>query len=130
MLLPSGNDAATALASHFGKLLSCMYSSQQHNPVASRFENLKEFYYIQYNNDSIKMFMFLMNRMSSDMGMKDTHFENPTGLQHQKSHSTAYDMALLSTTFSAQQTLMSIVQKKNHSYNIFNHRLCTSKYCF
>jgi D-alanyl-D-alanine carboxypeptidase (penicillin-binding protein 5/6) len=27
MLLPSGNDAATALANHFGKLLSCMYNS-------------------------------------------------------------------------------------------------------
>lgn len=27
MLLPSGNDAAMALAHHFGKFLSCMYSS-------------------------------------------------------------------------------------------------------
>lgn len=27
MMLPSGNDAAIALAMHFGKFLSCMYSS-------------------------------------------------------------------------------------------------------
>lgn len=29
MLLPSGNDAAVALANHFGKFASCMYSSLQ-----------------------------------------------------------------------------------------------------
>lgn len=96
--------------------------------MASRFDSLKEYYDENYKNDSVKLFMFVMNRMANEMGMKNTHFENPTGLQHQKSRSTAYDMALLSTAFAGHPTLMAVVQKKNYHYTVYNNRLCTSKY--
>ena len=71
--------------------------------------------------------MFVMNRMATELGMKNTHFENPTGLQHQKSRSTAYDIALLTSAFSNHQTLMAVTQKKNYHYTVYNNRLCTSK---
>ncbi|CAM6002177.1 unnamed protein product [Sphagnum balticum] len=121
MLLPSGNDAATALANHFGKFLSCMYSSQQYQPLASRFDALKEYYDEHYKNDSVKLFMFVMNRMAKEIGIKDTHFENPTGLQHKKSYSTAYDMAVLSSAFASHPNLMAVVQKKNYHYSVYNN---------
>lgn len=104
-----------------------MYSSQEHRPVATRFDSLKEFYDQHYKVDSTKLFMFIMNRLVGEIGMKNTHFENPTGLQHQKSYSTAYDMALLSTAFAGHPTLLAIVQKKNYHYTVYNNRLCTSK---
>lgn len=128
MLLPSGNDAASALASYFGKFLSCMYNGEESHPLASKFELLKEYYDVNYKDNSIKLFMFEMNRIAGEIGLKDTYFQNPTGLQHQNSYSTAYDMALLSVIFSSNQTLRNITSKKIYYYEIYNQRLCTRKY--
>jgi len=36
-----------------------------------------------------------MNKHSFKIGLKNTHFANPTGLSNSKNYSTAYDMALL-----------------------------------
>ncbi|RSK52027.1 D-alanyl-D-alanine carboxypeptidase family protein [Bacillus canaveralius] len=45
---------------------------------------------------SLDGFVFLMNEKAKEIGMTDTHFENPHGLDdHEKHYSTAYDMALL-----------------------------------
>lgn len=41
-------------------------------------------------------FVFLMNEKAEQIGMKNTHFANPHGLDdHEEHYSTAYDMALL-----------------------------------
>ncbi len=40
-------------------------------------------------------FADLMNQMAQRLGMKDTHFMNPTGLPHPNHYSSAYDMAIL-----------------------------------
>ena len=39
-------------------------------------------------------FVALMNRRAAELGMKDTSFANPSGLNDEKHFSTAYDMAL------------------------------------
>ena len=45
---------------------------------------------------SIEGFVYLMNEKAKQIGMKDTHFSNPHGLDGDGSHySSAYDMALL-----------------------------------
>ncbi len=45
---------------------------------------------------SLDGFVFLMNQKAEEIGMKNTHFENPHGLDdHENHYSTAYDMALL-----------------------------------
>ncbi|WKB37104.1 D-alanyl-D-alanine carboxypeptidase family protein [Terrilactibacillus sp. S3-3] len=38
---------------------------------------------------------FMMNEKAREIGMHDTHFDNPNGLDSQTHYSTAYDMALL-----------------------------------
>lgn len=45
---------------------------------------------------SVDGFVFLMNQRAKEIGMKNTHFANPHGLDDSNNHySTAYDMALL-----------------------------------
>jgi len=41
------------------------------------------------------VFVQMMNREAQQLGMKDTHFMNPTGLPDPKHYSTAYDLTLL-----------------------------------
>ena len=44
---------------------------------------------------SVEDFTVMMNERAASLGMKNTHFCNPNGLQDEKHVSTAYDMALL-----------------------------------
>jgi D-alanyl-D-alanine carboxypeptidase len=63
LFLPSGNDAALALANHVGR-------------------------------GNIGAFIDLMNQEARALGMYDTQFVNPHGLDSRGLYSTAYDMAL------------------------------------
>lgn len=50
----------------------------------------------EYVGGSVDGFVFLMNQKAKEIGMRNTHFANPHGLDDQGNHySTAYDMALL-----------------------------------
>ncbi|MEI2358282.1 D-alanyl-D-alanine carboxypeptidase family protein [Mesobacillus zeae] len=45
---------------------------------------------------SLDGFVYMMNQKAEEIGMKNTHFANPHGLDdHENHHSTAYDMAIL-----------------------------------
>jgi len=37
-----------------------------------------------------------MNELSKEIGLKNTHFDNPHGLNPKENYSTAYDLCLLS----------------------------------
>lgn len=43
----------------------------------------------------IREFAVLMNRRAAEIGMKDTHFVTPSGLDDKQHYTTAYDMGLL-----------------------------------
>lgn len=45
---------------------------------------------------SEKNFVELMNRRAEQLGMKDTHFDNPHGLETETHYTSAYDLALVS----------------------------------
>lgn len=62
LLLPSGNDAAIALADHVG--------------------------------GSIPQFAAMMNAKVAELGLEDTHFVNPHGLDADGHYSSAYDLAV------------------------------------
>ncbi|MED3961898.1 D-alanyl-D-alanine carboxypeptidase family protein [Niallia taxi] len=50
----------------------------------------------EYVGGSLDGFVYLMKQKAEEIGMKDTNFENPHGLDdHENHYSTAYDMALL-----------------------------------
>jgi serine-type D-Ala-D-Ala carboxypeptidase (penicillin-binding protein 5/6) len=77
LMLPSGNDAAVALAEHFG----------QRFPLPK--PDTKE------NEDSYTRFVIQMNREVKALGMKDSHFANPHGLTEKGHTSTAADLVRL-----------------------------------
>ncbi len=47
---------------------------------------------------SVENFVSVMNKRAAEIGMRDTHFETPSGLDSKEHYSTAYDMALLGCT--------------------------------
>jgi len=72
LLLPSGNDASVALAEHFGDRLT---------PDGE--------------GTAFDRFIAAMNRQAEELGMNDTHYVNPHGLDNVKHVTTAADMARL-----------------------------------
>ena len=53
-------------------------------------------------------FVALMNRRAAELGMKDSSFANPSGLNDDNHYSTAYDMALLAQACLANGTVAEI----------------------
>ncbi|MBV7507186.1 D-alanyl-D-alanine carboxypeptidase [Bacillus sp. sid0103] len=50
----------------------------------------------EYVGGSVEGFVYLMNQKAKEIGMLNTHFSNPHGLDdHEEHYSTAYDMAIL-----------------------------------
>ena len=76
LLLPSGNDAAVALAEHFGRrLLSSADVKQEITPLSR--------------------FVTEMNQMAKEQQMHNTQFKNPHGLTEEGHLSTAHDLIKL-----------------------------------
>lgn len=76
MMLPSGNDAAMAIARHLGSTIGASIKSD--------------------SNDPIVRFAAMMNARVQQLGLQDTHFVTPHGLDSEAHYSTAYDLASLS----------------------------------
>lgn len=49
----------------------------------------------EYISGSEKSFVKLMNQKVKDLGLKNTHFQNSTGLDEEGHYSSAYDMAII-----------------------------------
>ncbi len=80
MLLPSGNDAAIALAEHVG--------------------------------GSVSAFVGLMNGKVEQLGLHDTHFTNPHGLDDPGMYTSAFDIAMLGRELMRQAELAAIVRTR------------------
>jgi D-alanyl-D-alanine carboxypeptidase (penicillin-binding protein 5/6) len=74
MMLPSGNDAAMSVARYLGSHLATSK---------------------QPDGDPIVRFAEMMNSRLSQLGLTDTHFVTPHGLDTPDHYSTAYDLASL-----------------------------------
>lgn len=86
LLLPSGADAAIAIAEH----------------VAG----------------SEARFVEMMNRKVKEMGLKDTRFRNPHGLDDDGHYSTVYDMAIIARSAMQNPTIVKIVGTKKVNVKI------------
>jgi D-alanyl-D-alanine carboxypeptidase (penicillin-binding protein 5/6) len=83
LLLPSGNDAAVAIAEGVG--------------------------------GSIPQFVAAMNRKAAELGLRNTHFMNPHGLDQPGHYSTAYDLARLLAALMQQPLAARIVGTRVHT---------------
>lgn len=64
---------------------------------------------------SLEGFVYLMNQKAEELGMKNSSFSNPHGLDNTKNHySTAYDMALLTRYAMNNETFKEISATKEH----------------
>jgi D-alanyl-D-alanine carboxypeptidase (penicillin-binding protein 5/6) len=97
LLLPSGNDAANAVARVIGaKLLQA-----EGNP----------------GGDPVQRFIQEMNALAAELKMANTHFLNPTGL-HQDGHVTsAHDMAILAAKTFTQRTIRDVIKQPTYVVN-------------
>lgn len=88
----------------------------------------------EHVGESVEGFVHLMNEKAQWLGMTNTHFENPHGLESEAHYSTAYDMALLMRYAMNHPKFMEISQTKsykasNRSYAWINkNKLLTSLY--
>ncbi|MHB8646806.1 MAG: D-alanyl-D-alanine carboxypeptidase family protein, partial [Thermomicrobiales bacterium] len=101
MLLPSGNDAATALARTFG--------AQPGDTTPAQ---------------SVQHFVDKMNAKAKALGTKETHFANPHGLDEPGHLTSAADLALIAAAFATNPTLMRIAGTV--TYDGFGHTVHTT----
>lgn len=67
----------------------------------------------EYIGGSVDGFAFIMNQKAKEIGMLNTHFSNPHGLDdHNNHYSTAYDMALLMRFAMQNKTFQKIAGTK------------------
>lgn len=86
MMVPSGNDAALALAMYYDSTQG--YISENTNSageVDSRAYDMSDSPFVQ-----------LMNEKAAELGCDSTNFTNPHGLNHEDHYSTARDLAVMS----------------------------------
>lgn len=65
---------------------------------------------------SVEGFAKLMNQKAEEIGMKDTNFVTPNGLDANNHYSTAYDMALIGAYAVKNEEFVKIVTTKNYSF--------------
>ena len=67
---------------------------------------------------SIEGFAELMNTKAQELGLSNSHFESPHGLDSDQHYTTAYELALLSDYALKNPTFLNIVGTKNHTVTI------------
>ena len=66
---------------------------------------------------NIDEFAKLMNQKASEIGCKNTHFTNPSGIHNTEHYSTAYDMALIAKYCMKNESFRNIVSKTSCTIN-------------
>lgn len=69
----------------------------------------------EYAGGSIDGFSELMNKKATELGLENTHFETPHGLDADEHYTTAYELALLTNYALNNQTFYSIVSTKTYT---------------
>ena len=67
----------------------------------------------RYCGGDVETFVDWMNQRAASLGMEDTHFANPNGLNDEAHYSTAADMALLAAEVLRHEALAEIVGTKS-----------------
>jgi D-alanyl-D-alanine carboxypeptidase len=94
LLLPSGNDAALALGRHVGSQL-CECDDR---------------------NEALGAFVGAMNDYAKDLGLENTRFTNPAGMDSEQAYSSARDVAILFAEFMKDEKLASIAAEPAYSF--------------
>jgi D-alanyl-D-alanine carboxypeptidase (penicillin-binding protein 5/6) len=96
LLLPSGNDAATAFAEHFGPRLE---------PPAEAFPGTDP-------NEPIERFVAEMNRTAARLGLKASSFRNPHGLSVDGHRASAADLVRLARAAMTHEMFRKVISTR------------------
>ncbi len=99
LMLPSGNDAAVALAEFAGP----RFAAEKGSPEAQK---------------PVARFVAEMNRTADQLGMKQTHYSNPHGLPDKSHLSTAVDQVLLTAKVMQDARFRDYVQTRQHAVRV------------
>lgn len=72
----------------------------------------------EYVGGDIEGFCALMNQKADELGLENTNFESPHGLDSQNHYTTAYELALLANYALNNDTFLKIVSTKNYTITI------------
>lgn len=72
----------------------------------------------EYAGNDISGFAEKMNKKAQELGLKNTHFETPHGLDSDEHYTTAYELALLTNYALNNPTFSKIVGTKNYTITI------------
>ena len=75
----------------------------------------------EYCSGSIPEFCNLMNQKAIELGLTNSHFETPHGLDSDGHYTTAYELALITDYALKNSTFVKIVNTKNHTIKINNY---------
>ena len=106
-MIPSGHDAAYTIAASIGR-------------VTAGDESLSA-------ADAVKKFVALMNQTAAELGMTNTHFNNPDGYPEAAHYSTAGDMLKLVKHADSLPQVREIVKQVTVTESLLNGRTCTWK---
>ena len=72
----------------------------------------------EYAGGDIQGFAELMNKKASELGLANTHYESPHGLDSDGHYTTAYELAILTDYALKNETFSKIVGTKNYTVTI------------
>ncbi len=109
LMLPSGNDAAYALAEHFGHKLATTKSHKI---------NISE----MTQQAIVRMFIREMNKNAHKLKMNSTQFDSPHGLMNKNNFSTAKDILLMSLACMKIPRFRKVVNTKYYCTRAYNNQ--------
>lgn len=98
LMLPSGGDAAHAIAVTVARHVNTAYEMS--------------------DKEAIQLFVDLMNGLASEIGMKNSHFQNPDGWDDDEQYVTAEDMMKL-TAYAMNVPLIKEISSTASEYVVF-----------
>lgn len=89
----------------------------------------------KYISGSCEGFVELMNKRAGELGLSDTSFANPHGLDDEEHYTTARDLAILASTAMSNKTFESIASTYRYSFyvcgkkrTVVNHNKLLNRY--
>jgi serine-type D-Ala-D-Ala carboxypeptidase (penicillin-binding protein 5/6) len=112
LMLPSGNDAATALAEHFGTRLTPPTQSPLNSTETPNEPSEPS------TQDPFQLFVNAMNAQAIQLGMRNTTFHNPHGLPHPDHRSSCHDLFVLASAFITHPVLREVVSTRRYTCTV------------
>lgn len=119
LMLPSGNDAALCIAENVGRLIRLKNDANDLD-----LDIHSGFYYSE--PDHLR-FIYLMNQHAEKLGLNDTRFANPHGLNNIYNTSTSQDLLLLSLEAMKMEVFRDVVKTLEHRAKFFKKKKVLKK---